>query len=153
MPKVKVISLRQPWAYLFAIGAKKYETRDWASRKYPSGELFIHASEKISFHDLELCRESEHFKKYIPDPSNGILVQGAIIGKCNLMEIVTTENIRGTLSKEELAFGDYRDGRYAWRTEGNILFLHPIKVKGKLSVWDYDMDLLEDLEELEVHHE
>jgi hypothetical protein len=47
MAKVKVISLKQPWAYLFAIGAKKFETRGWQPRYHTSGELFIHASGKI----------------------------------------------------------------------------------------------------------
>lgn len=145
MRKVKVISLKQPWAYLLAIGAKKFETRPWQPRQYRSGELFIHASEKIDFNDLELCREDPHFKKYIPKPQSGILVQGAIIGKVNLVEIVSTESIRDSLSAQERAFGDYRDGRWAWRCEDAALLFLPIKVKGKLSLWDYDMDDDEDL--------
>lgn len=143
--KVKVISLRQPWAYLYAIGAKKYETRDWQAKH--RGELYIHASAKVLFSDLELCRDSEHFRKYIPDHTNGILVQGAIIGKVTLTDIVTTESIRESLSAEERAFGDYGDGRYAWKGEGAMLLPKPIPVSGKLSIWEYDMDITEELEE------
>jgi hypothetical protein len=139
MKKIKVISLRQPWAYLFAIGAKKFETRDWQPRQYTKGELFVHASDKIDFSDLELCYQNEHFKKFIPDPSSGILVQGAIIGKVNLVEVVTTESIRDVISKQERDFGNYMDGRFAWRCEDAVLFPNPIKVKGKLSIWDYEL--------------
>jgi hypothetical protein len=149
MAKVKVISLKQPWAYLYAIGAKKFETRPWQPRAHTSGELFIHASEKINFYDLELCRESEYFRKYIPNPSSGILVQGAIIGKVTLVEVITTEAALQIISDEEKAFGDYRPGRFAWRSENAVLFPHPIKVKGKLSIWDYDMDDSEQLEEVD----
>lgn len=145
MANVKVISLIQPWAYLFAIGAKKFETRSWQT-KY-RGELYIHASAKVHFSDLELCRDSEHFRKYIPDHTNGILVQGAIIGKVTLIDIVKTETIRESLSVEERAFGDYRDGRYAWKCEGAILLPEPIPAKGKLSIWDFDMDDTEELED------
>jgi hypothetical protein len=149
MANVKVLSLRQPWAYLLASGAKKYETRPWQPRQLRSGELYIHASEKIDFDDLELCRLSGHFKKYIPDHTNGILVQGAIIGKVNLVEIVSTESVRDSLSDEERAFGDYRDGRWAWKCEGAMLLPEPIKVKGKLSLWDYDMDNDKEIHEYE----
>lgn len=41
---MKCISLWQPWAHLMAIGAKKIETRSWAT-KY-RGLLAIHASKK-----------------------------------------------------------------------------------------------------------
>lgn len=138
MKKVKVITLKQPWAYLYAIGAKKNETRSWKTEF--RGELFIHASAKINFSDLELCRESPHFKKYIPDPSSGILVQGAIIGKVNLTDIVRTEEILDTISSEEKAFGDYSANRYAWKGEGAVLLPNPIFLKGKLSIWDYEME-------------
>jgi hypothetical protein len=151
--KVKVISLRQPWAYLFAIGAKKFETRDWQPRSYTSGPLYIHASQKIDFNDLELCRESEHFKRYIPKPSSGILVQGAIIGVTNLIKIHTTESIRETLSEQERAFGNYGDGRFAWETANAKLLETPIKIGGKLSIWDYEMDMDEELADEEIEHE
>jgi hypothetical protein len=76
-------------------------------------------------------------------------VQGAIIGKTNLVKIFTTESIRDTLSAEERAFGDYRDKRFAWQCEGATLLPNPIKVHGKLSIWDYDMDVTRELEEFD----
>lgn len=136
--KIKVISLKQPWAYLSASGAKKNETRPWKTEY--RGELYIHASAKISFWDMELCRDSPHFKKFIPNPASGILVQGAIIGKVNLTDIVTTESIRDSISEQERAFGDYNDGRYAWKTEGAMLLPEPIFCKGKLSIWEYELE-------------
>jgi len=137
MAKVKVISLYQPWAYLFASGAKKNETRPW--RTNLRGELYIHATQKISFNDLELCRQSEHFRRYIPDPASGILVQGAIIGKVHISDVVNVESIRDALLAEERAFGDYRDGRYAWKADGHTLLDQPIFVKGRQGIWEYDL--------------
>lgn len=80
-------------------------------------------------------------------PRVGYLFRVPIIGKVNLVKIHTTESIRESLSAQERAFGDYRDGRFAWECNGAVLFPHPIKVKGKLSIWDYDIDKYEDLSE------
>lgn len=137
MGKIKVISLLQPWAYLFASGAKEYETRSWQTKH--RGELYVHAFAKFHFSDLELCYQSKHFNKYIPDPSNGILVTGAIIGKVNLVDIVPTESIRDSISEQERAFGNYSPGRFAWKCEGAMLLPEPIPAKGKLSIWEFMM--------------
>jgi hypothetical protein len=142
MNKIKVFTLKQPWAYLYVIGAKVFETRSF-QREY-RGELYIHASAKIDFNDLELCRNSPYFRKFIPDPSSGILTQGAIIGKVNIVEIVRTEIIRREISIQERAFGDYSDNRFAWRATNPELFKQPIPAKGSLGIWEYEMK--------EVHH-
>ena len=41
---MKAITLWQPWASLIACGAKKYETRSWATRY--RGPIAIHAAKK-----------------------------------------------------------------------------------------------------------
>jgi ASCH domain len=49
---VKILSIRQPWAYLIVHGSKSIENRSWPT-KY-RGELLVHASVKI---DHEACRK------------------------------------------------------------------------------------------------
>lgn len=84
---------------------------------------------------------------------------GAIIGMVTLIDILATEDIQllaDTNTKmpvcgkqlplnwqHEIAFGDYSNGRYGWLMAEPILFPNPIKAKGKLSVWDYDIQDLE----------
>lgn len=70
---------------------------------------------------------------------------GAIIGRVILKNIVTTESIIDKLSPQERAMGDYRPGRFAWVLEKAVVFEEPIPAKGKLSIWDFDMDDEEDL--------
>ncbi|MDQ0861885.1 hypothetical protein [Bacillus sp. V2I10] len=50
---MKVLSMIQPWASLFALGEVKYETRSW--RTAYRGQLAIHTSKKI---DKTACRHA-----------------------------------------------------------------------------------------------
>ncbi len=46
IPKIKAISLHQPWASLIAMGLKKFETRSWLTNY--RGKLVICAAKKNS---------------------------------------------------------------------------------------------------------
>lgn len=151
MAKIKVLSLKQPHAYLFSIGAKLNETRSF--RTNFRGTLYIHASQKFYFSDLEICRHDKHFNRWIPDYSNGILKTGAIIGKVELVNCVPTESFttdykkataKGSkqlyLTAQEKTFGDYSAGRFAWIGANHTLLETPIlDVKGALGIWEYDL--------------
>lgn len=136
MQKVKVLSLMQPWAQLVVEGHKELETRSWTT-KY-RGELFIHASRKFFYADLELCKQDRFFKKCIPDAT--VLKNGFIIGKVTLVDCIPVEEFNGKISKQEITFGDYRPGRWAWVLENPIVLPNPIETPGKLSVWEYEME-------------
>lgn len=107
---MKAVTIRQPWASLVAITAKKNETRSWAT-KY-RGPLAIHASARMSHAQKELCYR-EPFKTALSDA--GLFYPlvaklgashkkdrvfpydfplGAVIATCNLLdclEIVSVE--------------------------------------------------------------
>ena len=51
MIKLKVLTLRQPWATLVAEGIKKYEFRSWKT-KY-RGKVLIHAGSGIDKEDMK----------------------------------------------------------------------------------------------------
>lgn len=53
---MKALSVRQPWATLIAIGAKRIETRSWRTRY--RGPLAIDASGRMSREDMFLCRQA-----------------------------------------------------------------------------------------------
>ncbi len=131
---MKTLTMKQPWAQLLVEGHKKIETRSWSTSF--RGELLIHSSKKFYFSDVQLCEVDEHYKRAIPDYTK--LPTGAIIGSVLITDCVRTEDIRETLSAQELAFGDYRDGRLAWITARPRLFKNPImNVSGALSLWEY----------------
>ena len=145
MSMIKVLSLMQPWAELVVNGAKAIETRSWPTRY--RGELYIHASKKFFYSDLELYYQDHFFRKNLPDPKK--LITGAIIGKVNLVNVVAVEELDGKLSKQERTFGDYTTGRFAWILESPQRLSQPIPAAGKLSIWEYEF---QDIKE-EVSHD
>ena len=42
---------------------------------------------------------------------------------------------------KELIFGDYSPGRWGWLLSDPVLFNEPIPAKGKLGLWEYDLDI------------
>lgn len=145
---MKVISLLQPWATLVVIGAKKIETRGW-NTKY-RGEILIHASagkNKIN-RGIMLDFQQEFYELQLPKYED--LPFESIIGKVNIVNTVHSEvcfldnefewrDNHFKISHQELAFGNYSDGRYGWLLSDPVKFANPIPAKGKLSIWDYDM--------------
>lgn len=106
---MKVITLTQPWATLVAIGAKRIETRSWATRY--RGPLAIHAAAGLGpvggKHGLLELLSTEPFwgvlrqALYVPNvgyPADAETIAeeldyGAILGQANLFDCVPTERI------------------------------------------------------------
>ena len=72
---VKILSIRQPWAYLIIHGSKNIENRSWPT-KY-RGQLLVHASLNI---DHEACRT------HGLDPSK--LQIGGVVGMAEIADCV-----------------------------------------------------------------
>ena len=71
-------------------------------------------------------------------------VETRIICKCRLVDCVyMTDEYVDKMKKEnyqEYICGEYQEGRYAWILD-NIEHLEtPIKAKGQLSIWNYEID-------------
>lgn len=149
---MKVLSLIQPYATLIALGEKRIETRSWKTNY--RGELYIHASKKI---DSIMYREpfcKMLFLKYNYGPYE--LPSGMIIAKCNLVDCfkIVIENklnkvayaemgdSRYVINGNEYLFGDYTPGRWAWILQDIEMLKEPIPAKGKLSIWNYEMEEL-----------
>lgn len=135
--KIKVLSVKQPWATLLVIGAKEFETRT-INTNY-RGELFIHATKRVDFDALELCYQSNHFKRFIPDPT--VLINGAIIGKVEIVSSQPVEKVFPTITPQERAFGNYIDGRVAWQCANAVQFEEPILgIGGLLGIWELEVE-------------
>ena len=134
---MKVLSVKQPWASLICSGIKDIENRTWKLKEVP-GRILIHAgSTKVSSNFFDNNREE--YESYITNeifygnlPQLDTLPTGAIIG------FVTVSGF------EDDYTGSVWDGgsqNIKWKLEDAWLFDEPIlNVKGKLNLFDYDLD-------------
>lgn len=146
---MKAITLTQPWATLVAIGAKKIETRGWATAY--RGPLAIHAGKGLGpvggLRGLEeLCNRvpfrsvlRQHLKR---GPNGGNWLQpdlplGKIVATVELYDIRPTAEFIGEISVQERAFGDYSAGRYAWLLRNVQMLPAPIECRGALGLWEW----------------
>lgn len=111
---MKCVPLHEPWASLVAKGAKRVETRHWATPQTILGRrVGIHACATPEHRDL--VRQSP-FNRYFASEDElryGHILCTAVIKACVQM---TERNIAKTAAErpEEIAFGLWEPGRYAW---------------------------------------
>lgn len=136
---MRALSLWQPWASLIAFGAKRFETRSYAMGV--KGELAIHAAKKQDRDCLGLCLE-EPFRSALVGggiEKIGDLPFGAVVARVKILGCHRVEDVRDSLSAEERAFGDYRDGRFAWEFELIEKFDDPIPARGAQGFWFWNV--------------
>lgn len=144
---MKALTLTQPWATLVAIGAKRVETRSW--RTSYRGPLAIHAAKGFPKWAQETCWGDpfdEVLRAALGDGSwkcidPKALPLGATLATCNLVECVPADKFASLYpelsTEQEMAFGDYGEGRWAWILEDVKFFLEPIPAKGAQSLWEW----------------
>lgn len=127
---MKVLTIKQPWATLIMQGDKKYEFRSWQT-KY-RGELLIHAGKSV---DKEAIKR---LGKYLPEN----LPLGKILGKVRLVDCIKmSPEFKEMLLKEnsEIYTKSSFQENYGWQVTDIEIFKEPIEVKGRLSLWEYDI--------------
>lgn len=159
---IRGFSLWQPWASLVAIGAKRFETRDW--RVGYRGYLAIHATKKFTKDDMELAEE-DYFKEALAVQYGSAkdLPTSAIVAVVRLMNIFPSEWFamegqeeaaeRATLltgnviriSKPEMIFGNYDPNRFGWQLEERRQLRTPLPCKGAQGLWSIPADVLPQL--------
>lgn len=158
---MKAITIWQPWATLLAIGAKKYETRSWKTDY--RGPIAIHAAAKKPPKQGELPWENfeaithaiaMNLGQWRLDwdniPLGCVIATAELVGCWEIAEDPngpficrpffgdTTDNpdeliVRGN----ELLFGDFTLGRYAWEFRNMIMLDEPIPAKGFQKLWNW----------------
>lgn len=127
---MKVLTIKQPFASLIAEGIKEYEFRTWKT-KY-RGELLIHAGKSI---DKKAMKKYEKYNLEYPI--------GSIIAKVTVTDCIKIDDNTKKILKEKNIFVyenaiKNEDGKlYGFKLE-NVEKINPIKVNGKLGLWDYD---------------
>lgn len=133
---MKVLSVQQPWASMICAGIKDVENRTWKPQENP-GKILIHASKKFTKNTLadmpwEWAAPITNHMNFGNLPDAADYPYGAIIGYATLDSIVTEyRSIWAVPDKEQ----------YKWVLKDAYLFDEPITgVKGKLRLFDYDLD-------------
>lgn len=127
---MKVITIKQPYASLIANGLKEYEFRTWKT-KY-RGDILIHSGKNI---DEEAMKKFAHLDLEYPI--------GCIIAKAKITDCIPVDDdVRKILKlKKSLVYENIINKNewvgYGFKLE-NIVKINPIKINGKLSLWDYE---------------
>jgi hypothetical protein len=144
---------RPPEKSLIAVGAKRIETRSWGTGYH--GPLAIHAG-KTRLPELPALTCDPLFYRalapHFPDPAapGGLrgpatlrlerLPFGAVIAVAELVDvrrIVSPEALGHTLGDNEIAFGDFTPGRFAWLLANVQPLPEPIPARGALGLWHW----------------
>lgn len=169
---MKSLSLTQPYATLVSLGAKKIETRSWATSY--RGPLAIHAAKGLGplggwrgLRDLAFGR-SEFRASLIaglfpgqfpmPDELMAALPRGAIVAVARLVccKVMNDRSLAHgwhgveghdwPLTDQEHAFGDYAPGRFAWLLTDIRALAAPIPCRGALGLWSVPADVERQIE-------
>ena len=160
---MKAITIWQPWASLLATGAKRYETRGWAT-KY-RGPIAIHAAARNPIkipHDDDLRKFAEQagIAPWADLPRGAVIAMAELVNVWHIVyhpgtdvdtarhipvgaESLTTNkhdphfNDFFVPTEAEIAFGDWTPGRYAWEL-ANVKLITPVPVKGKQGLLNWD---------------
>lgn len=127
---MKVLTIKEPWASLIISGYKEYEFRSWKTNY--RGKILIHSG-------LSLERDNAlKFKDYNLNYGRGEIIGEAILTDC----IPVTKEFEDDLYKiNPLVYGKSEHTRvYAWKLENIVMYEKRIPCKGRLGLWNYDVD-------------
>ena len=125
---MRALSLTQPWATAVAISLKQWETRSWTTSF--RGEVAIHASKGFPGWAKDFAR-SECTLGRLPKS----LPLGAIICLAEITDCRATYPLSQDLSAIERMYGDYAEGRYAFKIENVRPLKTPVAERGSLGFW------------------
>jgi len=140
---MKALTIWQPWADAIRCGAKRFETRSYATRY--RGELAIHASKHEPSCVMEHVAVSEAAQAI---ESSGLRsglthARGAIIAVADLVRVWEPDALginQGPLSQTEHDLGDFSAGRWAWELKC-IRPISPVPCKGAQGLWTVPADV------------
>lgn len=127
--KLKVLTLRQPWATLVSEGIKRYEFRSWKT-KY-RGKVLIHAGTGIDKEDMKKYKNMN-----LEFPSRKILAVVEIEDCLKLDEKLNNKII----SENNIAYGNKVRTGYAWKLNNIKKINYDKEVNGQLGLWNIDIN-------------
>lgn len=149
---MKAISLWEPWASLIACGAKRFETRSWATSY--RGTLLICASKGgLPVGDLRMVLASLQFQgglapliglplDFACDTWEGVGIEhlqfGNAVAVCELVGCATSDSLTHKQIGTDAPFGDFTPGRFAWLLHDVRRLARPFPVKGRQGFFNVD---------------
>jgi len=127
---MKALSIRQPWAWLIVNGYKTIENRTW--RTSYRGPLLIHAGKTIDREGLRWLLENVE-EPLTPDELRELETVGVVIGQVDVVDC--------TLSPQGDDCEWHNPGDWAWVLRNPQVLLEPIPAKGRLGLFDIDIDI------------
>jgi hypothetical protein len=149
--KHKVLSAKQPWAYLICSGIKDIENRTWkCPQKYIGERVLIHAGAQWDGRHRNMAHLFTIKQWGALSPSmqvvmaHGNLPTSAIIGSVRFVDCVVNHPSVWAEKTPYFHIGNLtvecQKPIHNWVLANPILFDKPIlNVKGKLGFWDYDL--------------
>jgi len=119
---MKILSIRQPWAWLIVAGHKDIENRKWYTNH--RGPLLIHASKAMDPEDFPMQRKWVN-QSGIVIPED--LPRGAIVGAATLTDVWDKK-------KFERPGIRWFEGPYGFKMEDAVEFAEPIPWRGQLGI-------------------
>lgn len=165
---MKAITIWQPWASLIACGAKKYETRGWATNY--RGPIAIHAGKKdaadlMSSEQIDAAMRSFAGTRYeaphtrANGGSDYVYPYGCVIATAELVGCWKTYRLENgnygvrkqiplmhgrhgydtiEMSELEELFGDFTAGRFAWELTNVKMLPEAVPAKGRQGLWNWE---------------
>ena len=127
--KLKVLTLRQPWATLVSEGIKRYEFRSWKT-KY-RGKVLIHAGTGIDKEDMKKYKNMN-----LEFTSRKIL---AVVEIEDCLELDEELNNK-IISENNIAYGNKVRTGYAWKLNNIKKINYDKEVNGQLGLWNIDIN-------------
>ncbi len=118
--KIKVLAIRQPWAYAILHLGKDVENRSW--RTHYRGPLLIHAAYRRARNPREML--SEYMTRPPSEKSLRDLPIGRIVGVVDLVDCI--KNSKGKWAER---------GAWHWVLKNPRPFLTPAECTGRLGLW------------------
>lgn len=145
---MKALTLWQPWASLVAIGAKRVETRSWATSY--RGPLAIHAAKVTPHKARALTTQPFIYTRMVGAPFQGGsrlgYPEGVVLAIVELVDCVPAETwIAQELANDshynvarESELGDLSPGRFAWVLGKRELLPNAIPARGRQQLWNWE---------------
>jgi activating signal cointegrator 1 len=142
---MKVLSIWNPFAALLVNGFKTFETRTWKAPEWLMGQTLGIASTKTILpaqraHWADPAFQSYYATTDLPPPED--LPRGYLLGTVTVDSVeLMTEELMADVSAEEQSYGWWEEGFYAWRVTDPRALAHPIPIKGRQGLYDWNGDL------------
>lgn len=129
------LSVKQPYAWAIASGAKAIENRTWTTRY--RGTLLIHASVGRDFHEQLGESPLLFFAQYgVAYPSGDELCFGAIVATATLADVVPLEQAQREHASPWVV------GPWCWVLRDVRRLSEPVACRGFASLWNPPPDVL-----------